>query len=138
MPYLQLSQDIPPQCWLATVRYKRRGLWFEYVAALSWAAKAIGGEADVDRAHRDQVVDHVVGLLRRPTLTVDGGRGDLVRERLGQPRRARDVARLLAGLGDTPADDLTDRRRIDAGSGISTLGCSSGGFEPPESLFVHN
>ena len=35
-----------PKCWLATVRFQSRGLWYEYVAALSWAAKAFGGEAD--------------------------------------------------------------------------------------------
>ena len=42
--YLEMEGD--PKCWLATVRFQRRGMWYEYVAALSWAAKAFGGEAD--------------------------------------------------------------------------------------------
>jgi hypothetical protein len=42
----ELDMEGEPKCWLATVRFQSRGLWYEYVAALSWAAKAFGGEAD--------------------------------------------------------------------------------------------
>ena len=41
----ELDMEGEPKCWLATVRFQSRGLWYEYVAA-SWAAKAFGGEAD--------------------------------------------------------------------------------------------
>ena len=38
------------------------------------------GNTDVDGASGDQVRDEVVGLLGRPALAVDGGRGDLIRQ----------------------------------------------------------
>jgi hypothetical protein len=40
------NTDSEGDCWLATVRYRKKGLWFEYVAALEWAAKAMGGESE--------------------------------------------------------------------------------------------
>jgi len=57
----------------------------------------------------------VIGLLRRTALAVDRRRSHVIRETRQQPRRARHVETLLAGLGHAPADDLPDRRGIDAG-----------------------
>jgi len=34
-----------PSCWLATVKFRRRGLWYVYVAALDWAIKSMVGDA---------------------------------------------------------------------------------------------
>ena len=73
------------------------------------------GEADVDGAGVIRLAIMWLACWRRAALAVDGGGGHLVRQPGRQPRGARDVAGLLAGLGDAAADDLTDGRRIDAG-----------------------
>ena len=41
------GEDRPePNCWLTSVRFYRNGVWFQYVAALDWAIKAmIGGSS---------------------------------------------------------------------------------------------
>ena len=59
----------------------------------------------------DEPGDHVVGLLGRPALAVDGRGGDLVGQARAEPRGAGDVGGLLARLGDAAADDLLDLGR---------------------------
>ena len=56
----------------------------------------------------------MVGLLRRAALAVDRRGGHVVGQAGQQPRRPRHVEALLAGLGHASADDLLDRRRVDA------------------------
>lgn len=73
------------------------------------------GDADVDRAGRDQPGDQVVGLLGAAALAVDGGGTDLLGQAGGQPRHPGDVVRLLAVLGDAATDDLLDLIGVDAG-----------------------
>ena len=73
------------------------------------------GNADVDRAGRDQAGDQMVGLLGAAALAVDGGRADLLGQARGQPGDAGDVVGLLAVLGDATADGLLDLVGVDAG-----------------------
>ncbi len=70
----------------------------------------------IDGAGGDETGDEVVGLLSRTALAVDGRGAHLPGEAGVQPRGARDVVRLRAGLGDAAADDLFDEGRIDPGA----------------------
>lgn len=77
------------------------------------AAGAI--DAGVDRSRGDEPGDEMGGLLSRPALRVDGGRAGRFGQPGVQPRRPRNVARLLTGLGDRAADDLLDERGVETG-----------------------
>ena len=66
------------------------------------------GDADLDGAGPDQVVDQVRGLLARAALGVDRGGPGVLGEPGVQPGAADHVVGLLAGLGDAPADHLLD------------------------------
>ena len=72
------------------------------------------GDDDVGRAGGDECRPEVGGLLRRAALAVDGGGGDRERQPGREPRRACDVERLLADLGDAAAHDLVDLGGVDA------------------------
>ena len=72
------------------------------------------GEDDVDDPTAHQRRTQVRRLLRRPALRVDRGGADADREAGREPGGARDVERLLAGLGNAPGDDLPHLGRIDA------------------------
>src|SRR5205823_1697393 len=71
-------------------------------------------ERHVDDARAHHGGSEVGRLLRRTALTVDGRRRDFERQAGGEPRRARDVERLLADLADASTDDLSDVSRVDA------------------------
>src|SRR5262249_61272069 len=58
----------------------------------------------------------VIGLRRRAARSVDGCGRNRVGESSSEPRVARDVGRLLAGLSDTATNDLVYRLRLDAGA----------------------
>ena len=73
------------------------------------------GDAGVDRPSRDQPGDQVIGLLRAAALAVDGGRAHLLGQSGRQPGHPGDVVGLLPVLRDTAADDLFDKRSVDAG-----------------------
>ena len=73
------------------------------------------GDPGIDGIGTDQIGHEVIGLLRRSALTVDRGRRSLIGKPLAQPGRPGHVRCLLAGLGDTAADDLLDLAGIDPG-----------------------
>jgi hypothetical protein len=73
------------------------------------------GDADLDRAGGDHVVDHVGGLLPRAALGVDHGAAGVLRQPGVQPRAPHHAVGLLTGLGDTPGHDLLDELGVETG-----------------------
>src|SRR5712691_5582660 len=72
------------------------------------------GACDVAYARLNEVRGEMNRLLARATLTVDSGRRGRDREARGEPRIARDVQRLLAGLAHAAEDHVLDLLRFDA------------------------
>ena len=83
------------------------------------------GDAGVDGASGDQVVDEVIGLLGGAALAVDGGGRHFIGQPGEQPGGAGHVEALLAGLGHASAHHLLHHARVDAGAlDHLDLGCA--------------
>jgi hypothetical protein len=70
-------------------------------------------DGDVADAGGDEVGGEVQCLLRRPALTINGGRRHFDGESREQHRLPSDVDGLLTGLRDATEDDVLDQRRVE-------------------------